>query len=439
MKPRFIISDLHLGEGQQSQLEDFGEQASENFVQFFKEVSSLGGARVIINGDFIDFPQISLGTISEPPQKFLGTTEAESTLRLQKAIAAHPEEFDALQHFLDIKGNELLIIPGNHDVDFAWSRVLKTFMHRIGASRKNFKFGMVYKDDGVFVTHGHQYSDENRIDVPINFTFNRLNSCWGTYFVTHFFNKLEDRYPLLDNARPVWKTVLSAILFDEILVTGKFAAEFMLFLKNFRIPLNNYTRSAAMGWKPKTRLLRQGEVDRMLDDVKINALRERLQELRGNPKFQREFDSVFRELSETQWEQVFSPYSGADYEILDFVQNTESRPQSRGMFSNTDHYQQAASLIAQHHPDIRAVVMGHTHRAIKQKLLDVEGTKERVAYFNTGTWTKTYDTPWWKLPDLQTLIDPSEYTQNSGIVRYEGEGDDLQIAHFDTWQEALEH
>jgi len=438
IKPRFIISDLHLGEGQQSRLEDFDEQAAENFIQFFKNVSALGGARVIINGDFIDFPQISLGTISEPPQKFLGTTEAESTLRLQKAIAGHPDEFEALKNFLSVKGNELLLIPGNHDVDFAWNRVLKTLMHRIGATRRNFKFGMVYKEGGVLVTHGHQYSDDNQIDVPINFTFNRLNSCWGTYFVTNLFNTLEDRYPLLDNARPMWKVALAAILFDEIVVTGKFAAEFMLFLKNFRIPLKDYARSAVMGWKPKTRSLRQRDIDRIMDDIKIHALRDRLQELRGNPQFRREFDGVFREISETQWEQVFSRYGGADYEILDFVQNTESRPQSRGIFSDMDNYQQAATLIARHHSDIQAVVMGHTHHGVDRKTLLADGTKERFAYFNTGSWIRTYDIPWWNLPGLGTLFDPSEYIQNSGVVRCDGEDEELETAYFETWQEALE-
>ena len=72
VKPRFIISDLHLGEGRQSKLEDFDEQDTENFVSFFHEVSSMGGVKVLINGDFIDFPQVILGNMSSPPQKCPG-------------------------------------------------------------------------------------------------------------------------------------------------------------------------------------------------------------------------------------------------------------------------------------------------------------------------------------------------------------------------------
>jgi len=437
VKPRFIISDLHLGEGQQNRLEDFDQQAAEQFVKFVDGVSKLGGVRLIINGDFIDFPQIILGTMSNPPQKFLGTTEPESVLRLQKAMAGHPDEFEALKNFLAEKGNELLVIPGNHDVDLAWNRVLGILMKRIGATPKNFKFGMVYKEEGVFVTHGHQYSDDNQIDVPINVTFNRLNSCWGTYFVEQFFNSVEERYPMLDNARPMWKTALSAMLYEDVLVTAKFAAELLIFLKNFRIPLKEYVQSSLFGLKPKTRTLRQMDMDAFTDGIRLNALRERLQELRGTPSFRREFDATLQHFSETQWEHIFARRSGVEYELLDLMQNTESRPQSRGFFSDTDNYQQAAKLIARHHPGTRYVVMGHTHTPIASKTFDSDGAAESFTYINTGTWTKTCDIPAWKLPKLQTLLDDSNYGQECGVVRCLGEDDSLDVTYFEHWEDAV--
>ncbi len=438
IKPRFIISDLHFGEGQQNSLEDFDEQASENFVKFFREITSLGGVRVIINGDFIDFPQVILKTASTPPQRFLGATEAESTRRLQKVIAGHPEEFDALKSFLSVKDNELLVIPGNHDVDFAWNRVLRMFMKQIGATPANFKFGMVYKEAGVYVTHGHQYSDDNQIDVPLNFTFNRLNSCWGTHFVERFFNRVEDRYPLLDNARPMWKVALSAILYEELLVTAQFVAEFLIFLKNFRMPLKDYVQSAVFGWKPKTRTLRRKDVEALTTEIKIEALRTKIQELRGNSDFRREFDSVFQELDDTQWERVFSQHGNTEQELLGFLQqDTTPRPRSRGLFSKPDNYQQAAKFIARHHPGTRAVIMGHTHNGINAKELQVEGKDGTFLYYNSGSWTKTYDIPWWKLPRLETLNDPDLYTPISGVIRCTGADDALDIKYFTTWNEAL--
>ena len=437
MKPRFIISDLHLGEGRQSKLEDFDEQATENFVNFFKEVSALGGVKVIINGDFIDFPQVQLGTISTPPKRFLGATETESTLRLQKVIAGHPVEFDALKQFLAVKGNELLLIPGNHDVDFAWNQVLYTFMQRIKATPRNFKFGMVYKEAGVYVTHGHQYSDDNQIDVPINFTFNRLNSCWGTHFVEHFFNPIEEQYPLLDNARPTWKVVLSALLFEDLAITGRVAAEFLMFLKNFRLPLRDYMSSAIWGWKPKNRTLRQRDIELVTSDIKLDTLREKIQELRETSEFRREFDAAFHELDDDQWERLLTPHGSTEYEVLKMVQSAELRPQSRGVFSQTDNYQQAARYIARYHQGTHVVIMGHTHEGLNALSLDVEGGQKKFLYFNTGTWTKTHNISWWSLPRFDKLLQPELYQSSSGVVRCAGSWDNLSIKYFPYWHEAI--
>jgi len=437
VKPRFIISDLHLGEGRQSKLEDFDEQDTENFVSFFKEIALMGGVKVIINGDFIDFPQVILKNMSTPPQSFLGATETESNLRLQKVIAGHPDEFDALRNFLAQKGNELLLLPGNHDIDFCWNRVLKTFRQCIGATDENFKFGMVYKEAGLYVTHGHQYSDDNKIDVPINFTFNRLNYCWGTLFMEYLFNKIEDRYPLLDNARPVWKVVLSAILHEELLVTGQVAANILLFLKNFRMPLTDYVSSAVLGWRPKARSLRNRDIDALTSNIYIEGLREKIQELRADPKFKQEFDATFQELDDTQWERLLDSSGATEQEVKEFLQDSETESQSRSLFSKTDNYQQAAKLIAQHHPGTRAIVMGHTHFGIDDKKLNVEGNKKKFLYFNTGTWTKSYDIPWWKMPRLKALYDPKLYAPNSNVVTCIDAGDNLVVKYFASWEETV--
>lgn len=437
IKPRFIISDLHFGEGRQSKLEDFEEQDTENFISFFHEVSSMGGVKVIINGDFIDFPQVILENMSLPPQRFLGPTETESNLRLQKVITHHAAEFDALRTFLCKKNNELLLIAGNHDIDFCWNGVLNTFRKHIGAAEKNFKFGMVYKEAGLYVTHGHQYSDDNRIDVPINFTFNRLNSCWGTLFVEHLFNLIEAHYPLLDNARPTWKVVLSAILHEQLPITGQLVAEALMFLQNFRMPLQDYVSSALLGWRPKARSLRHRDMDALTSNIYIESLRKKIQELRADPVFKRNFDATLQELDDTQWERLLNRSEAIEQEMKEFLQDSETEAQSRSLFSKTDNYQQAARFIALHHPGTRVVVMGHTHSGIDGKKLHAEGNKKEFLYYNTGTWTKSYDIPWWKLPRLETLHDPKLYTPNSNVIQCIGAGDNLVVKYFDCWKEAV--
>lgn len=437
-KPRFILSDLHLGDGQ-SHLEDFDDSCTESFVNFFVEAAALGGVKVILNGDFIDFPQIPLEHRSEPPHKFLGTTEAESVERLENAMNGHPEEFEALKLFLSKPRNELLLIAGNHDIDFCWNRVLKLFRRRIGARNTNFHFGMVYKEPGLYVTHGHQYSHENRIDVPINFTFNRLNSCWGTFFVEQFFNQVEERYPLLDNARPTWKVALSAILHEEVLVTGEFAANFLIFLKRFGMPLNEYLGTALFGWKPQTRLrlVRQRDIESLTASVPLEELHERLGALRDDEVFQQAFDATFHELDDQEWTNLLSSSATTDQTLVSLLQETEPEAQARDIFSKTDSFQKAAKLIAAHHPGTNMVVMGHTHLSMDAKKLTVEDGDKRVWYLNTGTWTKTYDIPWWQLPRLRKLENPALFSPSSGVVRCVGTGDSLEAKYFDSWQQAL--
>lgn len=436
VKTRFIISDLHLADGQQSILEDFDEQCAENFINFFDEVSSMGGVKVIINGDFIDFPQILLEPMSTPPHKFLGSTEIESVRRLKKAIEGHSDEFDALRNFLAQKGNELLLIPGNHDIDFCWNRVLKTFRQRIGATDENFKFGMIYKEAGVYVTHGHQYSDDNTIDVPINFTFNRLNCCWGSLFMERFFNMVEEQYPMLDNIRPEWKVVLSSILNGELSVTGQLVAEALIFLKNYGIPLQEYVSSGIFGWKPKARSLRPRDIDALTSAISSKELRQRIRELRDDPVFKREFDATLEELPDNQWDRLFTR-SEETARINEFLQESEPPPHSRALFMTTDNYQQAATVIARYHPGTRVVIMGHTHRGIDDEKLHVEGEKKEFRYYNTGTWTETYIIPWWKLPRLETLQDRDLYTLTSSVVRCTGAGDNLEIKYANSWKDAV--
>jgi len=433
-KPRFFISDLHLGDGDVCR-EDFDASCTEQFVAFLESIGSIGGAKLIINGDLIDFPQIPLNASrSTPPHQFLGTTEPESLQRLERAIAGHPEEFETLKRYLSKPENELFLLAGNHDIDFCWQRVLRRFRQRIGATHRNFRFGMVYKEGGVYATHGHQYSHENRIDVPIDFTFNRLHSCWGTLFVERFFNRVENRYPLLDNARPTWKAALSAILCDDVAITGQFAAEFLMFFTQFGMPLKEYVSTALLGWKPKTRSIRPRSVGTLTDHLSFNQLRDQLQARRHNAAFRREFDALLENFYASQGDLLKSLEHGMSQEPLDMLQ--ESEPETgtaRGFFTTTANYQEAAKLITQHHSGTQLVIMGHTHHGQNLQFLRSKHLQSHsCAYANTGTWTKFYEIPWWQLPKLDNLINSTRFHPNSSVIRCSGAHDNLEVEYFAT-------
>jgi UDP-2,3-diacylglucosamine pyrophosphatase LpxH len=402
-------------------------------VAFLHNIGSTGGAKLIINGDFIDFPQIPLdGKRSIPPNDFLGTTEAESLHRLECAIAGHLEEFEALKHFLSRSGNTLFLLAGNHDIDFCWQRVLKRFRQHIGATNRNFRFGMAYKEGGVYATHGHQYSHENRIDAPIDFTFNRLHSCWGTLFVERFFNRVEDRYPMLDNARPTWKAALSAILHDDIAITGQFAAEFLMFFTQFGMPLKEYASTALFGWKPKTRAIHPRSIGSLTDHLSFSQLRDQLQSRRGDATFRREFDALLEHFYGSQGDVLRSLEYGLSQEPLDMLQ--ESEPETgtaRALFAKTDNYQEAAKLITQYHPGTRLVIMGHTHRGQTAQLLrSAPSQNGPCTYANTGTWTKHYEIPWWQLPKFEHLVNPAHFHPSSDVIQCSGADDHLEATYF---------
>ncbi len=145
---------------------------------------------------------------------------------------------------------------------------------------------------------------------------------------------------------------------------------------------------------------------------------------------------MFDELDHTQWEQVFSSHGNTEQELLGFMQNTESRPRSRALFSKPDNYQQAAEYIARYHSGTRAVIMGHTHQGMDAKELRVKDNGDSFLYLNTGTWTKMYNIPWWQLPDLDALNKPDLYTPVTGVIRCTGAGDSLDLKYFENWQDA---
>src|SRR5262249_30738353 len=150
---------------------------------------------LIINGDFIDFPQIPPYQVPEP--SYLLWTEEASLEKFRAASKAHEECFKALGRFLAADG-KLQIVIGNHDLDLAWPKVQQEFCKLVGMSsndRLSFTVGnTVY--EGVWIEHGHSFTPENCPRDPLNFIHtwnehNYLERVWGTDFMLQFYNGLE--------------------------------------------------------------------------------------------------------------------------------------------------------------------------------------------------------------------------------------------------------
>lgn len=276
-----ILSDLHLSRGYYvpgesdrqggrfSGLEDFF--ADEEFFNLVAHHLSQGGRwRLILNGDVVDLLQVvdfptDPQTLEElrrvirdgdnweawqaRHRKYgLGTSAIETCWKLTQIAAGHPVFFLALAHVL-ATGNEVIIVSGNHDVEWYWTSVQErlrelvrraydpvqiewrlarlrpgTGQHRAGPRRTEAMLGRealerlqfyprcYYIKHFLYVEHGSQYDvassfpdmfdpvlpsdralppDQWRIELPI-----------GSFFVRYFFNQVEHESSFADNVKP---------------------------------------------------------------------------------------------------------------------------------------------------------------------------------------------------------------------------------------------
>jgi UDP-2,3-diacylglucosamine pyrophosphatase LpxH len=240
-----IISDLHLSEGRNPVTKRFNlnedfffDEEFRRFVLFLEEESKRRGRkwRLIIAGDMIDFLQITTVPepgevdfdISEREKKFgLGTEEVKTVWKLKRIMNGHWRFFQSLANFLN-KEHRVIIIPGNHDVEFVYEQVQATFKSELpnylteppvaknlGANLE-FLPWFYYEAGLIFVEHGHQYDTLNSFDFflcPFRTIHGKtvIDLPSGSFFVRYFFNRIEKIDPFADNIKPVTKYIWWAL------------------------------------------------------------------------------------------------------------------------------------------------------------------------------------------------------------------------------------
>jgi len=229
-----VISDIHIGSGRLDDCDAELEGAIINFLEILAKDTL--PVELVINGDFLDFVQAEpwQGTDLESQTSAnipLCFTEEQSLEKLNGIVAAHYRIFDALNVFLSsVAEHKLVILPGNHDVDFFWSEIRKKFVEVVskgdGGVQQRLKFHLqkAYQPQnfpGVWIEHGHQYDECNKFEVhgeprwseeakPVfidNDGKPRLLECVGTRFLIKFLNHLDAEYPFVDNVKPFSKFV----------------------------------------------------------------------------------------------------------------------------------------------------------------------------------------------------------------------------------------
>jgi UDP-2,3-diacylglucosamine pyrophosphatase LpxH len=204
-KNLLVVSDLHLGEDLRpggasvSYLRHLVklERELENFLAYYTS-SRLDDIpwRLVVNGDMVDFMSVKIfPDLKEPnaepnPEEEqedrlygLGFGERQSQKKLEQVIVRHKGVFGRLAEFV-AAGNDLVIVVGNHDVEFHYESVQHTLVEwlcglavgagapeearRAFSDRIQFCPWFYYREGLVYIEHGHQYDEYCSFDYLLH-------------------------------------------------------------------------------------------------------------------------------------------------------------------------------------------------------------------------------------------------------------------------------
>ncbi len=205
-----------------------------------------GSATLILAGDILDFARV----LPERGKHYVGdrygATEADSLDKLRKVVEGHPVVFAALKGYLGC-GGQVLVMPGNHDVDFCWPAVFAAFRQEVGGAAEPqliYVAGGEIHEKRIHIEHGNQHSYDNSFEhwpnpiLELTKSPPRLERAWGTLFMDMVYNDLERTYPFV-NKVPLMDLAWMALRHfpgrDEVSVAGlvRFAAFFLTKGKRF--------------------------------------------------------------------------------------------------------------------------------------------------------------------------------------------------------------
>jgi UDP-2,3-diacylglucosamine pyrophosphatase LpxH len=193
-----VISDLHLGED----LRPGGANVSylRHLVRLERELENFLAHHtrerledkpwtLVVNGDMVDFMSVMIlpdgSEIDEAEDSLygLGFGERQSQRKLERVIVRHQGVFGRLAEFV-AAGNELVIVVGNHDFEFRYEPVQRTLVEwlvglAVGAGveeeqklafarRIQFCPWFFYREDLVYIEHGHQYDEYCSFDYLLH-------------------------------------------------------------------------------------------------------------------------------------------------------------------------------------------------------------------------------------------------------------------------------
>ena len=423
-----IISDLHVGGGEKDPGDDhvFDQNQLRTFVdeQAQTPEGKKGDVELIINGDFLEFAQVSSSVYKLGSARYW-CSEAESLQKLQTILTGHPDIFEAFKRFQDL-GNRVTIGAGNHDVDLYWPAVQEQ-LRKVGGPI-NFETGEVWYSryqNRLRITHGHMFDPANKFErwndpiIPnADGGVARLEMCPGTLFMVKFVNWLEENgYPFADNLKPV--TALGRILWGEKKL-GFLTVGWMLTRFTTRHP------KVAANIKELNQQLGQKLVEKIKYDPEFAAEVTELYRRVRDPQATVEAvqltldneDALFQFLTELlprldpqEWMPVFDRFSLGG--SLGIHGPGRTLAIQAGNKVDKEFLWQRADEQFLLDGGTQIIVMGHTHQP------DERRSSTGGVYYNPGSWTRFVD--YEQHPDLtlSDLTNEKDFSYELNFIRVE--------------------
>jgi UDP-2,3-diacylglucosamine pyrophosphatase LpxH len=225
VRTALVLSDLHLGTGHRRGLlniyDDFKED--DRLAQLLQRYGG-GPTHLVLNGDIFDLLKVPvLGKFPD------AISERLACIKLYKCLKGHPRVVKALGEFIAREGNELVYLPGNHDMELVFPGAQALFTRFLTGQDSHPRVRFVTQEphfelDGVQFHHGHQFEamhafDWQRLTLPQPGREPVLNLPWGSLFILHVLNPLIRERPYLDKVHPFWPLFAGGMVFDTRFTT----------------------------------------------------------------------------------------------------------------------------------------------------------------------------------------------------------------------------
>lgn len=194
MKDIIVVSDLHLGRGKNPLTGRYYELEAffydEDFFHFCeylcREAQKSGtGFKLVFNGDTFDLLRLDPVPLPEEFEQRASNfapvlTPSRAAAEVDRILSGHPLFVDAIAHVL-ASGHEVVMLPGNHDIEVQWNPVHEAIRAKIAASssfeskeaanlalaRLEFRPWFYHEPGRVWIEHGCQYDPENAFRYPL--------------------------------------------------------------------------------------------------------------------------------------------------------------------------------------------------------------------------------------------------------------------------------